>query len=224
MSPRLHWLVVLLSLSLAGCAHGPGWPIEASGLGGNVKDSGWSTRVVSAEVYEGPAPVSPAILGGPKAVADSDGPYLLDTGDELRVFIYGHPNLSRIYKVDHGGKISIPLVGNINARGLTTYGLERKIKGTLGARYIRDPQVSIDVFRNRPFFILGEVRNPGAFAYVNGMTVESAVAIAGGYSERASMERMRISRRINGLVETMEVPSDYVVMPGDTVYVFERFF
>ena len=243
MSARLFFIAVALSIATAGCSHftliegtapsslgaettivASGKPDTASWEPTVVSPGGGTGEVVKVNVYDGPAPVSRVALGGPKAVADSDGPYLLDTGDELRVFIYGHPNLSRLYKVDHAGKISIPLIGAVGARGLTTYGLTRKVKRLLGARYIRDPHVSVDVFRNRPFFILGEVRNPGAFPYVNGMTIESAVAIAGGYSERASMRRMRLSRRINGLVETMEVPPDYVVLPGDTVYVFERFF
>lgn len=243
MSLRTLMYVVSISMLAGGCAH---FPLpqhgEASSLGAEASASvpngesrsNWTTvalrppqdhgAIVRTEVYEGPAPASPTILGGPKAVADSDGPYLLDTGDELRLFVYGHPNLSRLYKVDHAGKISIPLIGNVPARGLTTYSLEGRVKHLLAARYIRDPHVTIDVFRNRPFFILGEVRNPGAFAYVNGMTIESAVAVAGGYSERASLRRMRLSRRINGLVESMEVPPDYVVLPGDTIYVFERFF
>lgn len=166
----------------------------------------------------------PAALKGPRAVADTDGPYLLDAGDKLRIFVYGQPNLSRIYTVDHAGMITVPLIGAVKARGLTTFDLEGTIKSRLGAKYVRDPQVTVDMQQNRPFFILGEVRNAGQYPYVSGMTVETAVAIAGGYTERASNRVFRITRRINGLVEQVEAPSDYVVKAGDTVYVFERMF
>ena len=157
-------------------------------------------------------------------MADADGPYLLDTGDKLRIFVYGQPNLSRIYTVDHDGVVSVPLIGHVKARGLTTARLEGAIRSRLGAQYVKDPHVTVDISQNRPFFILGEVRSAGQFPYVNGMTIQSAVAIAGGYSERADEKRVQITRRVNGLVEKMDVPSDYVVQPGDTVYVYERWF
>ncbi|MBU2582991.1 MAG: polysaccharide export protein [Alphaproteobacteria bacterium] len=163
-------------------------------------------------------------LTGPKAVADSDGPYLLDSGDRLRIFVYGQPNLSRTYIVDHAGQIPVPLIGTVNARGLTTNGLAGVIGSRLGAEFVRDPQVTVDILQNRPFFILGEVRSAGQYPYVSGMTVETAIAIAGGYSERASKRQYRITRRIDGVVEEIEAPSDYVVKPGDTVFVYERFF
>lgn len=165
-----------------------------------------------------------AALTGPKAVAESDGPYLLDSGDRLRIFVYGQPNLSRTYIVDHAGQIPIPLIGTVSARGLTTNGLASVIRDRLGAEFVRDPQVTVDILQNRPFFILGEVRNAGQYPYVSGMTVETAVAIAGGYSERASQRTFRITRRIDGLVEEIDAPSDYVVKAGDTVFVYERFF
>lgn len=181
---------------------------------------------VAVAVTTGPADpqVVPASVRGPKAVAESDGPYLLDTGDKLRVFVYGQPNLSRIYTVDHGGRITVPLIGNVKARGITTTALEGAIRSRLATQYVRDPQVTVDIQQNRPFFILGEVKSAGAYPYVSGMTVETAVAIGGGYTERASNRVFRITRRIDGVVETIEAPADYVVQPGDTVVVHERFF
>lgn len=170
-----------------------------------------------------PAAVEPR-HHAPQIVADVDPPYLLDAGDKVRVFIYGQPNLSRIYTVDGGGFISVPLIGAVKARGESTYDLERAITVQLAAKYVRDPRVSIEIGQYRPFYILGEVRSAGQYPYVNGMTVETAVAIAGGYSERANERKVQISRRINGAIERMLVPPDSVVMPGDTIYVRERFF
>ncbi|MGQ0456781.1 MAG: polysaccharide biosynthesis/export family protein [Hyphomicrobium sp.] len=155
---------------------------------------------------------------------DDSGPYRLDTGDRLRIFVYGQPNLSRAYIVDHDGRIAVPLIGDVMARGKTTQDLQRVIRSRLGAEYVKDPQVTVDILQNRPFFILGEVRAAGQYPYVSGMTVETAIAIAGGYSERASDRTFRITRRANGLVEQIEAPGDFTVKPGDTVYVHERFF
>lgn len=180
--------------------------------------------IASQQVAWGEPTTVPVSLQGPQAVADSDGPYLLDTGDRLRIFVYGQPNLSRQYVVDHDGKIAVPLIGNVTARGKTTGQVQGNIRARLGTEFVKDPQVTVDVQQNRPFFILGEVRNAGQYPYVSGMVVETAIAIAGGFSDRASDRKYRITRRINGTVEQIEAPGDYVVKPGDTIYVFERFF
>ncbi len=170
------------------------------------------------------APPGFAPAEGPRAVAETDGPYLLDTGDRLRIFVYGQPNLSRSYTVDHDGTITVPLIGSVAARGNTIKDLAGSIRSRLGTEYVRDPQVTVDVIQNRPFFILGEVKTAGQYPYVSGMTIETAIAIAGGHSERASMRSYRITRRNNGFVEQIEAPGDYVLLPGDTVFVHERFF
>ncbi|GAB4238764.1 MAG: polysaccharide export protein UppC [Methyloligellaceae bacterium] len=166
--------------------------------------------------------------GVPPVVRPSAGaqeePYRLDSGDRLRIVVFGQDNLSRTYAVDGGGYISMPLIGAVRARGLTTFELERRIAAKLRAGYVKDPKVSVEVQDYRPFFILGEVRRPGQFPYVNGMSVRTAVAIAGGYSERARKTRVKLTRRVNGHEVTFWVPENYPVRPGDTVYVTERFF
>lgn len=220
-------IAVLMAGAVAqGCAHDG--PFEAG-----ARD-GWVTRAVvtgpaAAPIDGGPGgspwgePVLVAAdLKGP--VSEAGGPYLLDTGDRLRIFVYGQPNLSRVYPVDHGGKIVVPLIGQVRARGRSVYQLAGAIRDRLAAEYVRDPHVTVDVIENRPFFILGEVRNAGQYPFVSGMTVETAAAIAGGYAERADEREVRITRRNNGLVEVIEAPSDYPVQPGDTIYVRERFF
>jgi polysaccharide export outer membrane protein len=118
----------------------------------------------------------------------------------------------------------VPLIGYVTARGKTTANVEGAIRSRLGAQYVKDPHVTVDVQQNRPFFILGEVRQAGQYPYVNGMTVQSAVAIAGGYSERANERKVQITRRINGVIEKWDVSGDHVVQPGDTLYVNERWF
>jgi polysaccharide biosynthesis/export protein len=153
---------------------------------------------------------------------ETEGPYLLDSGDRLRIFVYANPNLSRLYTVDQQGMVSVPLIGEVSARGRTTRGLARAIAARLGAQYVKEPHVTVDIALNRPFFILGEVRNAGQYPYVSGMTAQAAVAIAGGYADRANERRIQITRRNNGLIEKMDVPPDYIIQPGDTIYVYER--
>src|SRR6185436_8638259 len=132
----------------------------------------------------GPVAWGPAVIvtAGPSGGPTGYEPYILDTGDRLRVFVYGQPNLSRLYMVDQVGNIAIPLIGSVRARGRTTVDLERSIASKLGREFVKDPQVTVDVAQNRPFFILGEVRLPGQYPFVSGMTIEQAVAIGGGYT------------------------------------------
>lgn len=150
--------------------------------------------------------------------------YEIDSGDRVRVFVYGQPSLSRIYPVDSAGRIHVPLIGSVNARGLTTRGLAKSIAAKLGTEYVRNPEVSVEVAQYRPFYILGEVRTAGQYPWVSGMTVQTAVAIAGGYTPRATERHVTLTRRADGLATEMSVPTSYLVMPGDTIYVEERFF
>lgn len=222
-------VVLLTALALSGCATGS-W--HGADPGSAVSEE---VSIVPAGVAVGGGSVAvPVALVGASAgqhtgyVVAEAGPrqraYTLDTGDRLRVFVYGQPNLSRLYTVDQSGIISVPLIGTVHARGKTTSQLEGSIRGRLAQGLVRDPQVTVDVQQNRPFFILGEVRNAGQFPYVTGMTVEMAVAIAGGFGERANERKARITRRVDGYNEVVDVTPDTELDPGDTVYIYERFF
>jgi polysaccharide export outer membrane protein len=162
-----------------------------------------------------------AIPGAPVVVNER---YTLDSGDKVHIVVFGQDNLSRVYSVDGSGYISMPLIGAVCARGLTTFQLASTIAGQLRQKYVKDPKVTAEVETYRPFFILGEVKKPGQFAYVNGMNVEAAVAIAEGYTERANERNVRLTRKFGGVMSTVMVPTDYPVQPGDTIYVLERFF
>jgi polysaccharide export outer membrane protein len=150
--------------------------------------------------------------------------YLLDSGDRVRVFVYGQPNLSRTYPVDGAGFIALPLIGSVKARGLTTYDLGANITSLLGRDYVRDPEVAVEVVTYRPFSIIGEVRNAGQFPFQPGMTVETAVAIAGGFTPRANERGFEITRKVEGAPMRIEASADEPVEPGDTIRVGERFF
>jgi len=171
-----------------------------------------------------PMAITPGPKGAPGVPANPYNIYRLDSGDRLRVIVFGQDNLSRVYNVDSSGSVSLPLIGPVRARGLSTTQLALDIEAELRRKYIKDPKVSIEVEAYRPFFILGEVRKPGQYPYVNAMTVEAAVAIGEGYTERAKKRMVRLTRRFGGVSSTVMVPTDYPVQPGDTVYVLERFF
>ena len=172
----------------------------------------------------GPLPLTPAVVGVPGVPANPYGTYRLDSGDRVRIVVFGQDNLSRVYGIDSSGSVALPLIGPTRARGLTTAQLAGDIARQLRQKYIKDPKVTVEVETYRPFFILGEVNKPGGYPYVNAMTVEAAVAVAEGYTERAKQRMVRLTRRFGGAMSTVMVPTDYPVQPGDTIYVLERFF
>jgi polysaccharide biosynthesis/export protein len=151
-------------------------------------------------------------------------PYVLDAGDRLRVVVFGQEGLSNSYAVDGAGKVSMPLIGSVEARGRTTSQLGAAIATRLRAGFVREPHVAVEVETHRPFFILGEVTASGQYAFVNGMTVETAVAIAGGFSPRAFKTHATVGRVIDGQTVHATVPISYPLRPGDTVTIEERWF
>jgi polysaccharide export outer membrane protein len=151
-------------------------------------------------------------------------PYTLDAGDRLRVIVFGQDSLSNSYGVDGAGRISMPLIGLIDARGRTTHQLQAAIEGRLRAGFLREPRVSVEVEQYRPFFVLGEVNTSGQYPFVNQMTVQMAVAIAGGFSPRANRNYAELTRVMNGEITTVAVPINTPMRPGDTIVIRERFF
>jgi polysaccharide export outer membrane protein len=167
--------------------------------------------------------LSSAVYAGPPGAA-YDRQYLLDAGDRLRVVIYGQEGLTNSYAIDAGGSITMPLIGAVPARGLTPAGLASHITGRLRNGYIREPSVAVEIEAYRPFFILGEVAAPGQYPYVPNMSVESAVAIAGGFSPRAKRDAVTLTHTDpRGSIRAV-VPLGTPLGPGDTVLVGERWF
>eukprot|EP00913_Durusdinium_trenchii_P021313 g20026.t1 len=122
-------------------------------------------------------------------------PYRLDSGDRLRVTVFEQPGLTNTYTVDQAGYIAFPLVGQVAARGQTLPALEGAIAGRLKQGYLRDPDVSIEIDRYRPVFVMGEVGRPGQYSYVPGMTAQNAVAIAGGFTSRGNQRDVDVTRK-----------------------------
>lgn len=151
-------------------------------------------------------------------------PYLLDAGDRLRITVFDQETLTNTYSVDQAGYIAFPLVGSVPARGHTAKQIEGQIAAMLRNGYLRDPDVSVEIDRYRPIFVMGEVGSAGQYSYVPGMTVQKAIASAGGFSPRGYQGTVDVTRAINGKVMTGRVLTSDPLMPGDTIYVRERWF
>ncbi|MGY2919995.1 MULTISPECIES: polysaccharide biosynthesis/export family protein [Bradyrhizobium] len=156
--------------------------------------------------------------------APSHGGYNLGPGDKLRVVVYGQEGLTNSYAIDAAGAITMPLIGSVPARGRTSAGLAAEITARLRNGFIREPSVAVEIEAYRPFFILGEVQAPGQYPYVPNMTVESAVAIAGGFSPRARRDEVTLTHTDASGAGRFVAPLGTPIGPGDTVFVGERWF
>lgn len=207
--------------ALGGCTFGPTYQVSDYALApskNHMREQnlyGWGPAIIlpdSGSSYK-------------KETSHAYDPYVLDTGDHLRILIYREPELSHTYAVDQEGFISLPLVGSLKARGKTSRELGQLVRARLIAEgYLKDPQISVEVEKNRPFFIYGSVRNAGQYPFVSHMSAETAVAIAGGLTDRGIDRMFRITRRTHGFIEKKDVPPDYFLMPGDIVYVYSGLF
>lgn len=153
-----------------------------------------------------------------------DQPYRLGAGDRIRVTVFEQDGLTNTYSVDQSGYFAFPLVGAVPARGHTAQQIESTLASKLREGYLRNPDVSVEIDRYRPIFVMGEVGAAGQYSYVPGLTVQKAVAIAGGFSPRANQGSVDVTRDINGKVITGRVRISDPLLPGDTVYVRERLF
>ncbi len=149
--------------------------------------------------------------------------YGLGTGDLLRVTVFGQEDLSGEFEVNGSGRVQIPLIGELTVIDLTLRDVEKKIVSVLKPDYLKNPVVSVEIINYRPFYIIGEVANPGSYEYVGGMRVINAVAMAGGFTYRAKEEKVLITRA-KGTGQQEAANQGTPVFPGDVIEVPERFF
>jgi polysaccharide biosynthesis/export protein len=244
---RAVTLCLLAALALSGCmrtsapvaglrpqsdldslAYGPRYqPALEPSPSPDVADSGGAISALRNSFAAPPrrayAPVPVAYAAAPTPPVH-DAAYRLDAGDKLRVVVYGQEGLTNTYAIDAGGSITMPLIGAVPARGRTPAGLASQISAKLRNGYIREPSVAVEVETYRPFFILGEVAAPGQYPYVPNMSVESAVAIAGGFSPRALRDRVTLTHTDHSGASRFVVPLGTALGPGDTILVGERWF
>ena len=210
---RLPMIAAMAALALPGCTHTSG-PVATVQQPRSDLDT----------LAYGPAPRVPVVYATAPMPVAYDVAYRLDAGDKLRVVVYGQEGLTNSYAIDAGGAITMPLIGSVPARGRTPAELASAITARLRSGYIRDPSVAVEIESYRPFFILGEVAAPGQYPYVPNMSVESAVAIAGGFSPRARRDRVILTHTDASGSSRYVVPLGTPLGPGDTVFVGERWF
>lgn len=162
-----------------------------------------------------------AWAGGARA---DDLAYRLGANDRVRVTVFGEPDLSGEFEVDGGGRISLPLVGQVDLGGATIQEAEGKLVARLREGFLNQPRVSVEVLNYRPFYILGEVNTPGRYPFVNGTTVLNAVAMGAGFTYRADKGDIKIRRQAGDHLEELRGKLDSPVMPGDVIEIGERFF
>jgi polysaccharide export outer membrane protein len=238
---RISITAIVAAVALSGCmrtsgpvAIGPQGDLDSIAYGqpnsppraAATDSGGGAIGALRTAFAAAPAPV---VVAAPVAHVEPmrvryDAAYHLDAGDRLRVVVYGQEGLTNTYAIDAGGSITMPLIGSVPARGRTTAGLAAAISAKLRAGFIRDPSVAVEIEAYRPFFILGEVAAPGQYPYVPNMTVESAVAIAGGFSPRARRDSVTVTHTDASGTARFVVPPGSPIRPGDTVLVSERWF
>ena len=158
---------------------------------------------------------------GPAAGQEEE--YSLGTGDRLRINVFGQLDLSGEFEVDSSGRITLPLVGDILVVNGSLNDVRQMIVSALKPDYLKNPQVGVEVIGYRPFYIIGEVANPGSYPYVGGMRAINAVAMAGGFTYRAKQKDLLITRaRGDGKEE--HAGQETLISPGDVIEVPERFF
>lgn len=150
--------------------------------------------------------------------------YLLGSGDQIEITVYGEPDLTTKVTINKSGIVSFPFINDIQVLGLTTKEIEKTVyKGLLGD-YLIEPQVSVSVTQYRPFFIHGQVKRPGGYPYQEQLTLDKAIAIAGGLTNRASKTNWKISRTKNGKTKIIEANVATQVRPDDIVKIEQSFF
>lgn len=200
-------------------------------IGGNNTDAGTAPTApetrpssVSQQKTVKPQPVAQS-APSPQPVNNSADSYRIDTGDGISITVYGEPDLSvKDERVKGNGTISYPLIGDIQVRGRTATELQSLISSLLADGYLKKPNVTVSIDTFRLFYIKGEVRNPGGFNYVDGLTVEKAVALAGGYTDRASERNITVIRDGDPNQRARQATPGTRIRPGDVVTVGESFF
>ncbi len=177
-----------------------------------------------APARNGTGVVPPFGATGEAAAYEYARGYRLGAGDRLNIRVMGQPELTGVYFVDPSGNLSMPLIGTMSVAGMTAQEIERLVTQRLKNGYLRNPSVSVQPAALRPFYILGEVKQAGNYPYQPGLTVQEAIAMARGYSDRADHGRVLLTRRTASGTHTYKVPVTTQLYPGDIVFVRERWF
>ena len=179
----------------------------------------WTSASAAQDVPRGDVPPASTAAAALPTYA-----YALSGGDRVRVVVFGEQNLGGEFTIGGSGFISLPLIGEVDVRGLTSTQLQARIVARLADGYLKDPRVAVEVLSTRPFYILGEVNKPGLYPFANGLTVLGAVAQAGGYTYRAKTKQVLIKHAGEDTEAAHRVTATTMVAPGDTIRIRERWF
>jgi polysaccharide export outer membrane protein len=150
--------------------------------------------------------------------------YRLGSGDTIKITVFGQEDLSIETLLNDSGKIDYPFLGQLQASGLTLAEFQQQIHLGLKGDYLVNPNISVSIVEYRPFFIDGEVKKPGGYPFQPGLTVSKAAALAGGYTERASLTKVFIIRSNDLEQKSVNVEGNADVRPGDIVTVKQSYF
>lgn len=150
--------------------------------------------------------------------------YKLGTGDEVKVTVFGEPDLSGTFVVDGQGTITMSLIGQVEVVNLSVTETSRVLETRLKDGWLRDPKVAAELVKGRPYYILGEVNKPGEYPFVSGLTVMNAIASAGDFTYRADKFRILVKSSDSPNEREVELTPTTAVRPGDTIRIRERFF
>lgn len=158
------------------------------------------------------------------AAASATEDYQLGAGDKLKITVLNQDGLTGEYVIDGSGNFSMPFLGSIHAAGITIRQLESLLFDKLTPDYLINPRINIQMLNYRPYYILGEVKTPNSYPYVDGMTYLNAVVIAGGFTYRAKQDHVMVIRAKDQNKNEIQLQMDDLVQPGDIIRVKERFF
>lgn len=158
------------------------------------------------------------------SLAKLDRIYRLGVGDKLKVEVFGEPELTGESEVNASGNISLPLLGDVPAKGTTLDQFSGSLRQKLQQGYIKNPQLSVQVLNYRPIYVQGEVRHGGEFPFKAGLSIADAVALAGGYTYRSVTNSILLRRQGEATGRNIPMDGSIPVLPGDNLLVQERFF
>lgn len=207
---RRAWIVLLMAL--VGCTNPSQSAFAQSGTGG------------MASIPPAATSTTTPTISNPAVNTAEANDYTLGVADKIRVTVFNEPTMTGEYPVNANGKVSMPLIGEVQAAGLTAGGLRVNIERMLADGYLINPRVGIDVLTFRPFYILGEVTKPGEYPSTAALSVMNAVATAQGFTYRANKKYVFIKRAGSTEEQKIKLTSGIMIMPGDTIRVGERFF
>lgn len=180
-----------------------------------------ASTVCAQAAIGAPAPAAEKSAGGPAALDD----YKLSSGDRIRIIVYGEDGITGEYSVTDEGVIDFPLAGKVPASGHPLKDITTTIEQRLARGYIKDPRVNAEIVDYRPFYIFGEVQKPGKYPFAIDLTLQQAIAAAGGFTYRANLKKVFLRHQGETTESIVNAKAGPVaLMPGDTIRISERFF